>query len=75
MGHAYWCNAEKPSYERKLQVEYYLGPAEGTERLVHSAKWTKTSIANLPENMKDSFKAVLEEYKGKKNTIGFKSNE
>lgn len=75
MGHAYWCNAEKSSYERKLQVEHYLNPRKETKRLVHSAKWTKTNGVNLPENMKDSFKAVLEEYKGKKNTVGFKSNQ
>lgn len=59
MGHAYWSNDEKTSYERKLQVTYYLNPAKGTERLVHTVGWTKPKNIVLPDSMQQLFEAYL----------------
>jgi len=73
MGHAYWCNNDKTCYERKLQVESYLNPAEGTERLVHTADWTKLKNMDLPKSMKNLFDEYLNELsKDEIKPIGFK---
>jgi len=60
LGHAFWCNDYSIANYRTNQINSFLNPKKGTERLVHNIPWTKPREVKLTENMKDNFNSYLE---------------
>lgn len=77
LGHAYWCNNEKQVFERTSQVNAFLNPKTGNERLVHTVNWTPIKNIDLPHHMADNFKSFLKDIDDNNtpNKIGFNKNQ